>query len=87
MQFDRLNKLGPEKLQKIVNELMRGTPTVLVARLIQEWGDAQNVSEGTLAQQLKRLRISIENGAFGGELAQEARKKKFTKPSHTEAAV
>ena len=75
MQFDRLHKLGPEKLQKIVNELMRGTPTVLVARLIQEWGDASDVGEATLAKQLKRLHTAIENGAFGGELAQEARRK------------
>jgi hypothetical protein len=79
MQFDRLNKLGPEKFQRISNELMRGTPTVLVARLIQEWGDAQNVGEETLAKQLKRLHTAIENGAFGGALAEEARRKASVK--------
>jgi hypothetical protein len=73
MAFDRLQRLGPEKLQRIVNELMRGTPAQLLARLIQQdWGDAQEVSEDTLAKQLKRLHTAMCNGAFGGELASEA---------------
>jgi hypothetical protein len=74
MAFDRLQKLGDEKLQRIVNELMRGTPAPMLARLIQqEWGDAQDVGEESLARQLKRLHGAICNGAFGGELAAEAR--------------
>ena len=51
MAFDRLQKLGKEKFQKIVNELARGTPAQTLARLIQqEWGDAQDVREETLAK-------------------------------------
>jgi hypothetical protein len=76
MVFDRLQKLGENKFQKIVNELMRGTPALTLARLIQhEWGDAQDVAEDSLGKQLKRLHIAISNGAFGGDLAQEARQK------------
>lgn len=74
MAFDRLTRLGKEKFQKVCNELMRGAPVVLVARLIQsEWGDVQGVAECTLAQQLRRLHAAITNGAFGGDLAQEAK--------------
>jgi len=76
MIFDRIQKLGTVKFQKVVNELMRGTPAVMVARLIQqEWGDFQNVSEDTLVRQLRRLYTAITNGAFGGDLAQQAREK------------
>ncbi len=76
MKFERLQRLGNEKFQKIVNELMRGTPVVMIARLIQqEWGDCQNVRENTLARQSMRLHTAITNGAFGGDLAQEARRK------------
>jgi hypothetical protein len=76
MAFDRLQTLGKDKFQKIVNELMRGTPVGMVARLIlQDWGDCQDVREDTLAKQLKRLHTAITNGAFGGDLAQEARRK------------
>jgi hypothetical protein len=53
---------------------MRATPAVMVARLIhQEWGDVHDVAENTLAKQLKRLHTAITNGAFGGELAEQAR--------------
>jgi hypothetical protein len=76
MAFDRFQKLGDERLQRIVNELMRGTPAQTLARLMQqEWGAAQDVCEETLAKQLKRLHTAISNGAFGGELAAEARRK------------
>ena len=76
MKFERLQRLSKEKFQKIVNELMRGIPAIMIARLIQrEWGDCQNVREDTLAKQLKRLHTAITNGAFGGDLAQEARRK------------
>ena len=76
MAFDRLQTLGKDKFQKIVNELMRGTPVIMIARLIQQdWGDCQNVGENTLARQLMRLHTAITNGAFGGDLAQEARRK------------
>jgi hypothetical protein len=40
MAFDRLTRLGEDKFQRIVNELVRGMPTQLVTRLIQqEWRD------------------------------------------------
>lgn len=75
MTFERLQHLGKDKFQKIVNELMRSTPAIMIARLIQqEWGDCQDVREDTLAKQLKRLHTAITNGAFGGNLAQEARR-------------
>src|SRR2546425_3361422 len=76
MKFERLQRLGKGKFQKLVNELTRGTPAIMVARLIQqEWGDCHDVREDTLAKQLKRLHSAITNGAFGGDLAQEARQK------------
>jgi hypothetical protein len=76
MAFDRLQKLGKEKFQRILNELARGAPAQTLARVIQqEWGDAQNVREETLAKQLKRLSITITNGAFGGDLADQARRR------------
>jgi hypothetical protein len=76
MKYERLQHLGDEKFRKIVNELARRTPIVMVARLIQqEWRDFQNVAEDTLAKQLKRLQTDIINGAFGGDLAEQARRK------------
>jgi hypothetical protein len=76
MAFDRLQKLGNDKFQKVLNELARGTPAQTLARSIQqEWGDALNVREDTLAKQLKRLSATITNGAFGGDLAEQARKR------------
>lgn len=74
MVFQRLQQLGTDKFTKICNELARGTPPVMVARLIQEWGDAHDVREDALAKQLKRLQTAILTGAFGGDLAEEARK-------------
>ncbi len=71
MAFTRLHALGPEKFQNILNELVRGTPASMVARLIHEWGNAQNVREETLAKQLKRLQTAIAEGAFGPELAEQ----------------
>jgi hypothetical protein len=74
--FRRLQNLGKEKFQKLLNELARGTPAQTLARVIQqEWGDAQNVREETLAKQLKRLSATITNGAFGGDLADQARRR------------
>ena len=75
MAFGRFSRLGREKFQKIVNELTRGIPAQTVARLVHQWGDAQDVREETLAKQLKRLHTAITNGAFGGDLAQQAREK------------
>jgi hypothetical protein len=75
MAFNRLQNLGKEKFAKIVNELMRGTPILQLARLIQqEWGDVENVSKHTLAKQLQRLHTAITNGAFGGDLADQAKR-------------
>jgi len=46
MKFERLQRLGNTKFQKIVNELMRGIPAILVARLIlQEWGECVGTCE------------------------------------------
>jgi hypothetical protein len=76
MRFERIQRLAKDKFQKVINELIRGTPAIMVARLIQqEWGDCQNVREDTLAKQLKRVHTAITNGAFGGDLAQEAKQK------------
>ena len=76
MAFERLQKLGKEKFQKIVNELARGTPGQTMARLIQqEWGDVQDVREETLAKQLRRLSTTITNGVFGGDLAEQAKQR------------
>jgi hypothetical protein len=75
MAFDRFQKLGEAKFQKIVNELIRGTPAQTVARLVHEWGDATEVREETLAKQLTRLHADITNGAFGGDLAEQAKAK------------
>jgi len=75
MAFERFQRLGPEKFQRIINELMRGTPAVMVARLLQQdWQDVRDVAEDTLAKQLKRLHTAITNGAFGGDLAEQARR-------------
>ncbi len=72
--FHRIQELGTTKFQRIVNELMRGTPAQTLARLIQqEWGDAREVEEETLSKQLMRLRKAVSDGAFGGDLAQRAR--------------
>lgn len=72
--FSRLTRLGGERFQKIVNALARGASAAAVARVIQrDWELLQEVSEDTLARQLNRLRTAIINGAFGGELAEDAR--------------
>lgn len=56
MAFNRLQKLGEAKFQRITNQLMRGTPPPTLARLIQqEWRDEQKVSEETLIRQLEQL--------------------------------
>jgi hypothetical protein len=74
MAYDRFSKLGKDKFQRIVNELVRMTPVIMVARLIQQdWHDCQSVGEATLATHLKRLQTAITNGAFGGDLAEQAR--------------
>src|SRR5436309_7446713 len=76
MAFDRLQKLGKEKFQKILNELARGTPAQTLARLIQQaWGDLEDVREETLGKQLRRLSTTIANGAFGGDLAGQAKQR------------
>jgi hypothetical protein len=75
LAYERLQNLGKDKFTKICNELARGTPAILLARLIHEWGDAHDVGESTLAKQLLRLHTAITNAAFGGDLAQVARDK------------
>jgi len=84
MKFERLQRLSNEKFQKIVNELMRESPAIIIARLIlQEWGDCNDVRENTLAKQLKRLHTAISNGAFGGDLADQAKRGKRAAAVHS----
>ena len=79
MPFVRLTRLGKEKFQRVVNELMRGTPPPVVARLIHEWGNETSVREGTLAKQLRRLQTAVLDGAFGGDVAEEARREEIVR--------
>jgi hypothetical protein len=74
MGFERLQGLGEEKFQKILNLLMRGEPAMGLARTIQQqppkgWGLFQDVKETTLTQQLNRLRQVASEGAFGLKVA------------------
>jgi hypothetical protein len=72
MAFDRLQKLGDAKWQKIVNELSRGTSAMAVARLIQiEWHDFSDVAEKTLTQQINRLNLAIKAGQIGEDPGQK----------------
>ena len=73
MAYERLQNLGKDKFTKICNQLIRGTPAIVLARLIHQWGDAQDVGESTLARQLQRLYTAITHAAFGHEWAQAAR--------------
>jgi hypothetical protein len=68
--FERLQALGEDKFQKILNLLMRGEPAMGLARTIQQqppkgWGLFQDVAEKTLTAQLNRLRQVAAEGAFG----------------------
>ena len=70
MAFDKLQALGEAKFGKIKNALMRGTPAMVLARMVQkDWGDFDGVAEKTLTQQLNRLRLQMTEGAFGEEAA------------------
>lgn len=70
--FGRLQDLGPERFQLILNALMRGKPAMALARQIQqEWGAFQDVQEKTLTQQLNRLRLAAATGAFGPKVAEK----------------
>jgi hypothetical protein len=72
MAFERLQTLGEEEFQKILNLLMRGEPAMHVARTIQqEWHQFQDVAEKTLCQQLNRLRLAAAEGAFGMKAAKK----------------
>jgi len=65
MAFDALQKLDKEKLDIVVNELIRGVSAKAIARTIQEeWCVARGFSAGTLEQQLKTLRTAICDGAL-----------------------
>jgi hypothetical protein len=65
MAFDRLQNLGKDKFTRICNELARGTPALLLARLIHEWGDAQDVGEHTLARQFGRAAQKVGQTPLG----------------------
>jgi hypothetical protein len=70
--FVRLKKLGDERWMFIQNELIRGIPTVALARTIQaEWGEFQDVAEMTLVQQLSRLRTHLRTKVLGDDKALE----------------
>lgn len=67
--FSRLQNLGKDRFTKITSDLIRGTPAMSMARVIQtEWMEFQDVAEKTLTQQLNRLRIALEKKAFGNTL-------------------
>jgi hypothetical protein len=62
MQFVRFERLGEMKFRRITNELKRGTPVILVARLVQqEWGECQEVPEDTLVKQLQWLKKCLSD--------------------------
>ena len=72
MPFVALQKLGDIKFQKILNELMRGSTAMGLARTIQtEWGDFVGIPEKTLTQQLNRLRIAAAEGMYGPKVAKQ----------------
>jgi hypothetical protein len=72
MAFDRLQALGEPRWTLIRNELLRGEPAMALARKIQQdWNEFQDVAEKTLTQQLNRLRMQIEKGAFGPAVTQK----------------
>lgn len=72
MAFERLQQLGEDRFQKILNDLMRGVAAMAVARMIQqEWGEFQDVGEKTLTQQVNRLRKAAAEGMFGKKLAKQ----------------
>jgi hypothetical protein len=78
--FERLQALGEARWTLIRNELIRGEPAMSLARRIQqEWGEFQDVAEKTLTQQLNRLRLKIQEGAFGQEVAQKLEEAVTTK--------
>lgn len=60
-----LESLGSEKLLKIRNELMRGSSSIKVARLVKSWGDFPTMEEATLVRKLLRLRRKIIKESYG----------------------
>src|ERR1043165_293591 len=72
MAYDRLQGLGEERFRYLVNQLVRGTPAMQLARTVQqEWKEFTDVAERTLTQQLNRLRLSAAEGMFGAAAAAE----------------
>lgn len=70
--YKRLQDLGEPKFKKILNYLMQGKSAESMALVIQEeWGECKDVVPKTLAEQLRRLRYSAAEGAFGKEIAEK----------------
>jgi transposase len=66
--FAKLQKLGDEKIQKVRNELMKGTACMAVARMIQlDWKDLLGVGEKTLTQMLQRFKNTLVDEGVGPE--------------------
>lgn len=74
--FERLQRLGAEKFDKVMNLLMRGEKIIRIAREIQAqpptgWGLLQDMGEKALMQQLFRLRVGIAEGSYGKRMARQ----------------
>lgn len=68
MAFSKLQGLGPEKITKIKNELLRGTNCMQLARTIQgDWKDLVGVAEKTLVQMLNRYKQSLIKDGVGDQ--------------------
>lgn len=75
MAFERLQSLGKDRFDQIMNDLMTGKTTVYVARKIQqEWGLIQDVAEKSLIQQVNRLKHKAAEGMFGKTIADKLMK-------------
>src|ERR1017187_2903464 len=72
-KYNRLQKLGKERLTKISNSLIRGESPHALARTIQhEWGEFLDLKENTLAQQLNRFKLAIATQMLGDNAAELA---------------
>ena len=74
MAFVALQKLGTERFDQIVNALLRGERALTVARMMlapppEGWGVFEGMAEGSLEQQLKRLRQAMAKGYFNPKRA------------------
>jgi hypothetical protein len=64
--FWRLQGLGEERFRYLLNALMRGIPSLDLARVVQqEWKECLEIAEQNLAQQLARLQVTACERMFG----------------------